>query len=221
MPIVNVFFNVFDDVTKPIFYKLRQCRYRNIKLWAAKSTPDFFRYAKDVAVIDFDNPDPTLICYRWDVETANVTPECNGLQNLLARKILHNIEFSCVDGCKHCKSQIVLFQDAQHKTEYPKEIFKIPCFYDYNSVIEYARKKGVFEFSLDDDNLFVKRNDIDSVQGKEVYQNKKTKELWYLDNLHKDHYEVFEKTGQRHVGEADLNGVVDYDKADKSKHRII
>ena len=52
--------------------------------------------------------------------------------------------------------------------------------------------------------------------GAPVYIEHKTKKCWYLDNLHKDHYEVFDSNGS-HVGEANLDGVIDITKKDKKK----
>ena len=35
--------------------------------------------------------------------------------------------------------------------------------------------------------------------------------------LHKTHYEVFDNTGKKHLGEANLNGVLYKDKAEKGR----
>jgi hypothetical protein len=43
------------------------------------------------------------------------------------------------------------------------------------------------------------------VQGRVVFEEIATRHLWYLDNLHRDHYEVFDRD-RRHLGEADLHG---------------
>lgn len=45
------------------------------------------------------------------------------------------------------------------------------------------------------------------VQGQAVYIEVKTACYWYLDNLHKDHFEVFNKQGQ-HLGYSNLQGVL-------------
>ena len=42
-------------------------------------------------------------------------------------------------------------------------------------------------------------------QGQPVYEESKTGYLWYLDNLHKDHYEVYNKQGE-HIATANLEG---------------
>jgi hypothetical protein len=45
-------------------------------------------------------------------------------------------------------------------------------------------------------------------QGQQVYKEIKTNFYWYLDNLHKNHYEVFDDN-KNHIGIADMKGVVD------------
>ncbi|HNT75754.1 MAG TPA: hypothetical protein PKH77_12130 [Anaerolineae bacterium] len=57
-------------------------------------------------------------------------------------------------------------------------------------------------------------------QGRKVYQEKATGYYWYVDQLHfgRDaHLEVFDAHG-RHLGEANLNGEIDYSCQDPQKH---
>lgn len=54
------------------------------------------------------------------------------------------------------------------------------------------------------------------VQGQAVYVEIETGYYWYLDNLHKNHFEVFNKLGT-HLGEANLEGILDESKKDKGK----
>lgn len=42
-------------------------------------------------------------------------------------------------------------------------------------------------------------------QGRSVFEEIETKRLWYLDNFHKNHFEVFDKN-IKHLGEANLEG---------------
>ncbi|MCX6579451.1 MAG: hypothetical protein NT166_04645 [Candidatus Aminicenantes bacterium] len=56
-------------------------------------------------------------------------------------------------------------------------------------------------------------------QGRKVYKEIKTGYYWYVDNLHTGkavHIEVFNKNFH-HLGEADLQGNIDYTSADKTK----
>ncbi|HLP45190.1 MAG TPA: hypothetical protein VK186_17980 [Candidatus Deferrimicrobium sp.] len=56
-------------------------------------------------------------------------------------------------------------------------------------------------------------------QGRKVYREIDTGYYWYVDNLHRgkaSHIEVFSKNFQ-HLGEADLQGHINYKSADKTK----
>ena len=44
-----------------------------------------------------------------------------------------------------------------------------------------------------------------------------TKRYWYLDELHRNHFEVFDSTGKNHLGIADLEGNIDETKKDPSR----
>jgi len=54
------------------------------------------------------------------------------------------------------------------------------------------------------------------VQGQSVYVECVTNNRWYLDNLHKDHFEVFNRQGE-HLGEANLQGILDTTRKDSKK----
>ena len=64
----------------------------------------------------------------------------------------------------------------------------------------------IYSFSLKDGTRFQKDGRI--VQGQNVYREIDTGYYWYLDNLHKNHYEVFDGNGQ-HIGTANTDGVID------------
>jgi len=57
-------------------------------------------------------------------------------------------------------------------------------------------------------------------QARVIYLESNTERYWYVDNLHygqASHLEVFDKTGKNHVGEADLDGNINYSKSDSDK----
>lgn len=77
----------------------------------------------------------------------------------------------------------------------------------YNTI---ARQRGIIVvFYLKDTTRFKKTN-FDR-QGQMVYKETKTGCYWYLDNLHKNHYEVFDSK-EEHIGIADMQGNVDTSK---------
>ena len=53
--------------------------------------------------------------------------------------------------------------------------------------------------------------------GATIYKEKNSRRYWYLDTLHKNHYEVF-NAQKEHLGEADLEGNIDISKKDSSKN---
>lgn len=67
----------------------------------------------------------------------------------------------------------------------------------------------IYRFSLKDGTRFQKDGRI--VQGQNVYREIDTGYYWYLDNFHKNHYEVFDRNGQ-HIGTANTDGVIDLSK---------
>lgn len=62
-------------------------------------------------------------------------------------------------------------------------------------------------FSLSDTSRFKKTHF--NVQGKVIYKELSTKYYWYLDNLHRSHYEVFNQNHE-HIGIADKTGNIDF-----------
>jgi hypothetical protein len=73
-----------------------------------------------------------------------------------------------------------------------------------------ARQRGIIViFSLKDPTRFNKTNF--ERQGQMVYKETRTGCFWYLDNLHKNHFEVFDSK-EEHIGIADMQGNVDTSK---------
>jgi len=72
------------------------------------------------------------------------------------------------------------------------------------------RKRNIIPcFSLKDTARF-KKTQMNR-QGQPIYKDIKTGDYWYLDNLHKNHYEVFD-SNKKHIGEADSQGNIDTSK---------
>lgn len=215
---LNVYFETIDEVTRPILFGLRSGCYSRIKCWFKDDDLRNIARMKDVQPIRYRETDMNLCCYSWDIENVCASLKCDGgLEHLVWRWLHDGMRFVCIDSKEHCKNRIVLFQDARYKTDYPQEFVKVPCFRTLEDLLRYAQEQGVFSFTLTDSQRFKKCNGINPIQGASVYQENKTGYYWYLDMLHKAHYEVFDKTGKKHLGEADLEGNLDTEKADKNK----
>lgn len=72
----------------------------------------------------------------------------------------------------------------------------------------------IYNFTLKDKTKFNKTN-LER-QGQMVYNEIATGSFWYLDNLHKNHYEVFDRNNI-HLGVANLNGILDTNKKVKGR----
>ena len=219
---INIYFHVIDSKTTLILQKLRELRPRNIKLWFNNSdNKGAINFIKDKGLIEYNEVDKDLTCYMWNISDTVTVPlyKEDGLFHLISRYISDKTNFVCIDSKEYAKNCLVLFQDAIHKPEYPKEFVKIPCYKDWDSLWKYLEDKQLFSFSLNDTTKFEKCSY--TVQGAAVYKEKTTGRYWYMDNLHKTHYEVFDHLGKKHIGEAGLNGVIDKTKVDKDKKPIL
>lgn len=75
------------------------------------------------------------------------------------------------------------------------------------NMFKLVRDRGlVIDFSLTDISRFSKTRF--NIQGKIIYKELTTKYFWHIDNLHKNHYEVY-NSNKEHIGIADLDGNVD------------
>lgn len=221
---INIYFHAIVPETSSILDVLRDLRHQNIKLWFnASDNKGRITFIRDKSLIEYEDADNELGCYMWNITKTEIVPLYNndGLFHLVSRYTSDQTDFVCIDNKGYAKNQLIFFQDAIHKTEYPKELIKIPCFKDWDSLLLYLKDKGLFSFSLKDTRRFQKCANIDPVQGATVYKEIATGYYWYLDNFHKTHYEVFDSFGKKHLGEASLDGIIDKNKADKGKHPIL
>lgn len=218
---INIYFHVIDSETNCILKILRDLRHKDIKLWFNNSdNQGTINFIKDKSLIEYKDINNELACYLWNITNTETVPIYNndGLFHLVSRYTSDKTDFVCIDSKKYAKNQLILFQDAIHKTEYPKELIKIPCYKDWDGLFLHLQDKGLFSFSLTDTHRFQKCTNIAPPQGSSVYKEIATGYYWYKDNFHKTHYEVFDSVGKRHIGEANLDGVINKEKADKRKH---
>lgn len=213
---LNVYFHVLDEVTRPIYKKLRDWRPKEIKLWLnreemgrAEALP------RDIRIIDHPVNGDDLCSYRWDVADVAVTQLFDGLHHLAAWQEEYPDSFICIDHVAPFKNRLVLFRDAVHRDDHPKGFMQVPCFNGWEGLLAYLESQGFFRFSLEDSRRFTRTNTV--VQGAPVYRENSTGYYWYRDNFHKTHYEVFDASGNHHLGEADLDGNLDKKKKDRNK----
>lgn len=214
---LDVYFRTIDDTTLQILRALRDYRYKAIKYWVNSRDISNPRISslRDLKQIKHDAADVNLTCYHWNRDSQIAEPLYgDGLEHLISRVVTYGTGFVCIDPVPRRGKLLALFQDCNHNHEYPKEFIKIPCFDNFEDLIAYAVAQGHFRFSLETDANFERTNMAE--QGAPVFKEKSTGQYWYIDNLHKTHYEVFNHLGD-HLGEADLEGNLDTGKKDKRK----
>lgn len=214
MMALNVYFKLIDDITLPILHELRSYRYTSIHYWINPEHTSLNYNIRDLKSIQHIGTDHQLTCFDWNIDSMIAEPQNDGLEHLVSRFLSDGAKFAIVDNCRHSGNQLVLFQDASHLKEFPQGFVKVPCFCDFQDLIDYAISENIFPFSLENNTYFQRTQQ--TIQGKIVYREKKQNRFWYLDNLHKNHYEVFDSRGQ-HLGEANLEGILDPSKVDKNK----
>lgn len=128
------------------------------------------------------------------------------------------------DICNHSVAEacerdrvIVSFRDSELFREETLSILKngneqigIDNLVNAGHYVNVLHQRGIiYSFSLKDGTRF--QRDARIVQGQNVYREIGRGYYWYLDNLHKNHYEVFDGNGQ-HIGTANTDGVIDPSK---------
>ena len=216
---INIYFITLDETTLPIYSFLRKLRNRNIKLWVNSVSDENKKLlsilGRDLNIIIHQSTPGDLNFYIWDKDKQTCEQHYEDIRHLPTQQQITKQEFICVDNIARINNEIIFFQDASHYVKHPLGFIKLPCFNQEQELITYLKNKGAFQFSIEDPTLFFRTGD--NVQGKPVYKEISTGNYWYLDNFHKNHFEVFDSHGT-HLGEADLNGVIARDKRDSRKH---
>lgn len=128
---------------------------------------------------------------------------------------------SVAEACERDKI-ILSLKESQQFTEKTLTILKnttkeiiLDNLFEKGQYSKVLRTRGIAcRFSLKDKSRFQKDGRI--VQGQNVYKELDTSYYWYLDNLHKNHYEVFDKNEQ-HLGIANMDGDIDHTKKENGR----
>lgn len=157
------------------------------------------------------------VYYRWLPEKGEVeqVTALSFAEAACSAKSDRQVVLINLDTEKKYPSPLSLFRAGENPTFIHLQLLNGRLAYD----AWYAELVDKRPFSLENNPNFVPTDLI--VQGQKVYRHKKTGEFWYKDNLHKNHYEVFDKTGKRHLGEANEQGWLNKGKADPKKKPIV
>lgn len=221
---VNIYIHEPCNASISIARKIRKWGSRKVHLWVSEgdlkhSSPDIQRIVRnwrDGKCVDRNlTVDSSFVYCEWDLANWVVTNVVSdGLKAVVTRCRSQELEFLVLGTSEKCKGQMVAFVDASHDDRLPDEWCKLHWMTTYESIFDFCRQHNVFDFDLNNATFY--RKTTMHRQGASVYEELKTGHFIYLDNLHKDHYEVFD-SNRRHLGEMSLTGVLDRSSADNRK----
>lgn len=215
--------NAGDGEIKAAARALRQSKQKTIRMWierAYASVPPYNNW-KDKHVIDEHVGALPNVYYEWNITNQTVQNLSHELRSMWWRMKEERLNFCIITTFPQPKNRIVMFEDSYTDDSLPNSFESVRCFGNYDNFMNFCKQNGVVRFSLHDTCFFKHERDISNVKGAEVYRETATNRLWFKDTLHKDHYEVFDCRGRKHIAEADMNGVVDFNKADNTKLPIV
>ncbi len=211
--------NLFYDEENIKFF-LHQCKVLDDAVYL-ESSPSILRSAftkKANQITDYSLKNEECIYFIWNI---NETIQSNATVPIVLQEAAErfwNHEKVLVLNLKKTlpadREYLIVFKDALHLENHPHTFARIPFISTLNELIEWTRKNHATSFSLTNTKYFKRTSMVQ--QGQTVYEEIKTGYFWYLDNLHKDHYEVFDST-RNHFGVADLDGNIDVTKRKKGR----
>lgn len=217
--IVNILIPTLTSPIREIVDELWSIRSKKIKLWIPQDilVRDVqYNQSALVALEKNMKADLGLSCYKWDIDNTEVLP-VEKLYNYWIERYDDKQQWVILTEETCSKNILSLFLDARHKPELPDKWYRYKCYSDRESIFSFCKECGALDFALCRGTRFDKAGEVTSVNGAVVYKEIETGCLWYIDTLHRDHYEVFDPHGN-HLGEAELQkGVIDRTKADKNK----
>ncbi len=167
-----------------------------------------------VNTIETNIVDNNCSYFKWNMNTFNVENVFNILREITERKIHFNedkyILINFNNSIEHCRERILVFKDAKHIIEFPVNFIHIDFVSDFLEFEIWLKTNHIKEFSVLDKNKFKRTSFVQ--QGKPVFESIENGFFWYIDNFHKNEYEVFD-SNRNHIGVADLLGIIDETKA--------
>jgi hypothetical protein len=131
------------------------------------------------------------------------------------------IECSCISVVKNSETTIPIKLDSAEKRIGLEKWLEKSCqLSKYNYNYESSENPPTDTQTILRDNNRFERTE-GQYDGRIIYKEKETGYLWYVDNLHygkATHLEVFDKIGNNHIGESDLEGNIDKAKSDNKKN---
>lgn len=158
------------------------------------------------------------VLWNYDKSPNVVDPPHKILIEMTERKYQYSLEDSVLlDSCNSleaCRGVLLTFKDAKHKEECPASFVRIPHVLSQAELELWLKTNHVKSFSLFDKSRFQRTGR--TYHAKPIFQEIGTGYYWYLDNLHRDEYEVFNPNCD-HIGTATLEGEMNPDSRENGR----
>ncbi len=214
--IVRVTSSILEEKSNQLFYNSYnlECFFKSCEkilktnLTSAKNQLKLKWRIRTISVEAKNHTDVSCNYFKWDLGDFKIDYS-NDILSIMAERIFkqplneNHILINFNHDISSSSSRFYVFKDAHHKLELPNNFAQIPFVENGEDLITWLATYKVKAFSLLDRRSFTRTNFIQ--QGQTAFRENSTGNLWYLDNLHKNHYEVFNSIKQ-HLGKATLEG---------------
>lgn len=160
---------------------------------------------KDRQSMDIVKHDKNLLVLRWDLNTFRGDVAAPAEQAMYYRVTELDMSFLMLDSNHYLKDRVVLFSDSFSDSLFPQQFVRIPVFSSCADLLQFCQSSQLIRFSLMEESVFRKDSVLSKREKTFVGVEIANGRIWYLDQLHKDHYEVFDRN-RHHLGEASLEG---------------
>ncbi len=149
--------------------------------------------------------------YIWNLSEAPTLKTRNIFSELTERYFIYPepanryLVLNMLDAMTYCRERILMFRDAIHEYTFPEKFAHVDFVSNYSEFELWISTKQKSEFSLL--NRFKFKRTTFVQHGKPVFAEISTGNYWYIDNFHKNEYEVFDSL-KKHIGIANLAGII-------------
>ncbi len=211
---------------EPVKEQFRRLVFNNSQDWIYTKKQE-----EDADYFYFPHIDRTKDIQNLSIQKVNQTTLAEISERILQKRegTLIVINFS---NSKFAKSDLTTIFKIQNEGQ--KDLIEVLSFDDRNSLetwleLEYEFSKTEYDYDSQippTDQQTILRDTTKfkatsyKVQGRTVYEELRDGTYWYVDNLHystASHLEVFNPNTDTHLGEANLEGILDESKADEKK----
>ena len=206
---VNICVPEFTDSIKAIVRELRENRRSYFKIWLPKvaynNSNTNIRNWKDIGELEKGvQIDGRIMCFEWNLEG----PSIDRREDIYRYCVEHSLDGDCwvvLTEKEYPKRQMTFFLDCKDNADYPDEWIHLLCFRKAAELLSFCREIADAYATLSGNPGFkLVRDNFKHTRGAQVYLEQNTHYYWYLDTLHREHFEIFDQFGKKHLGVSDL-----------------